>query len=181
MANYTLKPFKAFVFEHDRDFVVSIQLTDWSAAAILETVDPQRMLAASAVTMDGNVAWIKNGNRRSMKWSMAAIVLSNYRTRRKEPTAQPVIVCAAVRSTASEAIHASPRHFDSIGASSIRNSTNPLDLEQEVEWEEGFLDQFGTFYSRQAAWVIAVNACQIIHRCGGDEADGGTLYSENLY
>jgi hypothetical protein len=45
--------------------------------------------------------------------------------------------------------------------------------------EQGFIDQYGKFYSRKAAWKIAEKEGQIIRRCGGDE--DGTLWSENLY
>lgn len=44
--------------------------------------------------------------------------------------------------------------------------------------EQGFIDQFGEFLTRQEAWKVAVAANQIIRRVGGDE---GRLYSENLY
>lgn len=44
--------------------------------------------------------------------------------------------------------------------------------------DEGFIDQFGNFLTREEAHVIAVKQNQIIRRCGGDES---RLYSENLY
>lgn len=47
--------------------------------------------------------------------------------------------------------------------------------------EQGFIDAKGTFLSREAAYSRADALNQIKHRCGGDEANGGTLYSENLY
>lgn len=47
--------------------------------------------------------------------------------------------------------------------------------------EQGFIDQHGIFMDRNEAWIVAEAAGQIIRRVGGDEADGGTLYSENLY
>ena len=47
--------------------------------------------------------------------------------------------------------------------------------------EQGFIDQRGVFMSRTEAWQVAVTAGQIIRRVGGDDAGGGTLYSENLY
>lgn len=50
-----------------------------------------------------------------------------------------------------------------------------------VKMIQGFVDNRGTWYSRQAAWVVAEAAGQIYRRCGGDASDGGTLYSENLY
>ena len=47
--------------------------------------------------------------------------------------------------------------------------------------EQGFIDKHGVFHSRTAAWIIAFDAGQVKFRVGGDETDGGTLYSENLY
>lgn len=49
------------------------------------------------------------------------------------------------------------------------------------QWEQGFIDNRGNFLTRQEAWKVAEAAGQIIRRVGGDEANGGTLYSENLY
>ena len=47
--------------------------------------------------------------------------------------------------------------------------------------EQGFIDRNSQFHDRTAAWKIAEPAGQIRRRVGGDETDGGTLYSENLY
>lgn len=47
--------------------------------------------------------------------------------------------------------------------------------------EQGFIDQYGKFHTRTEAWKIADENGQIINRCGGDTANGGTLFSENLY
>ena len=41
--------------------------------------------------------------------------------------------------------------------------------------------QNGKFYTRQEAWRLAQETQQILHRVSGDEAHGGTLFSENLY
>lgn len=46
---------------------------------------------------------------------------------------------------------------------------------------QGFIDQHGVWMDRREAWKVAEAAGQINYRCGGDSADGGTLYSENLY
>lgn len=43
--------------------------------------------------------------------------------------------------------------------------------------EQGFVDQFGTFHDREAAWTIAQAAGQIREQV----STPGTLYSENLY
>lgn len=44
--------------------------------------------------------------------------------------------------------------------------------------EQGFIDQFGNFLSRERALEIAKANNQIMRRCGGDEHQ---LFSENLY
>lgn len=43
--------------------------------------------------------------------------------------------------------------------------------------DQGFVDQFGTFHDREAAWTIAQAAGQIRQVTG----QVGTLYSEDLY
>ena len=47
--------------------------------------------------------------------------------------------------------------------------------------EQGFITSKYRFVTRQEAWKIAVEQKQIVRRVGGDDSDGGTLYSENLY
>lgn len=43
--------------------------------------------------------------------------------------------------------------------------------------EQGFIDQWRAFMTREEAWIVAVAANQIIRDVGCD----GELYSENLY
>ncbi len=76
-----------------------------------------------------------------------------------------------------------PRHWDSTMHAQYDVSLKAFGdkCPQPHEYEEGFIDKRGEFRTRQEAWVIATEADQIIRRCGGDEARGGTLYSENLY
>ena len=47
--------------------------------------------------------------------------------------------------------------------------------------EQGFVTSKQRFVNRREAWKIAVEQHQIVRRVGGDTANGGTLYSENLY
>lgn len=47
--------------------------------------------------------------------------------------------------------------------------------------EQGFITSKYRFVARNEAWKIAVEQQQIVRRVGGDDSDGGTLYSENLY
>lgn len=86
------------------------------------------------------------------------------------------IVCAANKNSATGEVILGVRHWDG-WMYEQRGQVTP-------GWktaEQGFIDQRGQFLTRTQAWVIAEAAGQIIHRCGGDEAEGGTLYSENLY
>lgn len=88
------------------------------------------------------------------------------------------VVCAANRDKFSGDVIIGVRHWDQW-------------MHQQAEsrpgqWcgdphEQGFIDQHSVFMSRTEAWRVAAAAGQIIRRVGGDDADGGTLYSENLY
>lgn len=49
------------------------------------------------------------------------------------------------------------------------------------EEKQGFIDQHGEFLSREEAWNVAKAAGQIVQEVGGNDLNGGTLYSENLY
>ena len=90
-------------------------------------------------------------------------------------TIQPWIVCAANKHPESGRIICGARHYDPIMRAQINAS------EGSESWkgcEQGFIDQFGKFYSREEALDIARRNRQIIRRCGGDERQ---LFSENLY
>ena len=85
------------------------------------------------------------------------------------------VVCAAVRFGGDDGmIFTGPRHFDKTMLSIIRYWPHRLDGPEE----QGFIDQEGNFLTREEAWVVATDACQIIRRVGGD---GSKLFSENLY
>ena len=90
------------------------------------------------------------------------------------------VVCAANRNTFDpDLILLGPRHWDAtMHAQADRLNIRDFGV---LTWEEGFIDQRGEFLTRTEAWKVAEAAKQITRRCGGDEADGGTLYSENLY
>lgn len=88
------------------------------------------------------------------------------------------IVCAANRNRLTGEMLIGVRHCDLL----MRDQRERLsDKGKNSEWEQGFVDRYGKYHDRQEAWKIAFEAGQIIRRCGGDEANGGTLYSENLY
>jgi hypothetical protein len=85
------------------------------------------------------------------------------------------VVCAAIRSSEGKII-AGARHYDSV----MRPLAFPKD-ERKGEWiecEQGFIDQFGTFLTREEAWKIAEANNQIIDK---NVHSAGVLYSEDLY
>lgn len=92
------------------------------------------------------------------------------------------IVCAANRRRNTGELVLGARHFDVLMHHHISLIDQKyVDSAVYVEFEQGFIDQRGSFLSRTKAWKVAEAANQIIRRVGGDTANGGTLYSENLY
>lgn len=64
------------------------------------------------------------------------------------------------------------RHWDPL----MREHANLLGRRGGNE-EQGFIDQWRVFMTREEAWLVAVDAGQIIRDVGCQ----GELYSENLY
>lgn len=64
---------------------------------------------------------------------------------------------------------------------SVLDATDSRMNMRNIKSEAGFVDNFGNFLTRTEAWKVAEAAGQILYRVGGDTANGGTLYSENLY
>lgn len=91
---------------------------------------------------------------------------------------QPRIVCAA-NWTDRGVLVLGIRHHDAFMRQQVRALGHGFSKE-DLDYQ-GFVDQFGKFYSRAEAWKVAEAAGQIIRRVGGNERDGGTLFSENLY
>lgn len=94
----------------------------------------------------------------------------------------PRIVCAATYCLDTNYCFLSIRHFDA----NMHNSIEIYEMAFRPKVVaknciQGFVDQFGKFYDRTEAWKIAEANGQILRRVGGDETNGGTLYSENLY
>lgn len=98
-----------------------------------------------------------------------------------EQIVKPRIVCAANKYLISlgdasfEIMLIGARHWDSCMRDQFKRLVYKVDRETE---EQGFIDQYGKFYTRQEAFVIADENNQIIRRVGGDN---GNLFSENLY
>lgn len=94
-----------------------------------------------------------------------------------EKTYKRRIVCAAIRNKRDGSLILGPRHFDATMRDAIKES-------KRMTWnnaDQGFIDQHGKFLTREEAYMVANAAGQIISQVGGDSANGGTLYSENIY
>lgn len=92
-----------------------------------------------------------------------------------EGKAQPRIVCAACRHE--DIIIVGPRHWDA----TMHRTAELMRVGGKMHFEQGFISQFGDFYNREEAMLIAKTAGQTIdieRGCGGDDKE---LYSEGLY
>ncbi len=98
------------------------------------------------------------------------------------------VVCAANRNKNGDMILGA-RHWDGVMQQAYRIYMNQLDFdEKEVKdltdfKEQGFINTWGEFLTRNQAWKVAEHNNQIINRVGGDTSDKGVgkLFSENLY
>ena len=99
----------------------------------------------------------------------------------------PRIVCAAMRMK-DKSIVIGIRHF-SPDMRFIMQKAYGDNYHLQVE-EQGFIDQFGTFYNRTDAWKLADKNGQIIRPTGWETTstprlpnvgDSALLFSENLY
>jgi hypothetical protein len=93
-------------------------------------------------------------------------------TPNKIDTTRPV-VCAALRQ--GYRIICGPRHFDPVMRQQI------LASEGTGFWrgsEQGFVNTWGEFLTREEALIVALVNEQRVKRCGGDD---DKLFSENLY
>ncbi len=84
------------------------------------------------------------------------------------------VVCAACLDHKTGKIVIGMRHFDDIMRSQMDSTPGP----SWAQSEQGFVDQRGSFLTREEALEIAQKEGQIIRRCDGDEKE---LFSENLY
>lgn len=96
---------------------------------------------------------------------------------------QRFVVCAAMRKNG--VIVCGARHFDPIMRRQIA-----LNGMGHTDWEQGFIDQFGEFLTREEAWKVADAAGEIrrptgfedfLHARPANVGDEGMLFSENLY
>lgn len=84
------------------------------------------------------------------------------------------VVCAAIRDKLGRIVTGA-RHFDAVMIEQIRRTVPDQDAFRTAE--QGFIDQFGNFLTREAAMTVATKWGQIIR----DDEGRQSLYSENLY
>ncbi len=88
-----------------------------------------------------------------------------------------VVVCSAIRIRSTGQLVCGPRHSDCI-RTAYDLGLRTIDDQYVLPYDQGFVDQFNEYLTRQEAWEVASAAGQIVRRCGGDD---GVLFSENLY
>lgn len=91
------------------------------------------------------------------------------------------IVCSANRYLSNGMLILGIRHWDRFMHQQATNLENEgiVAAEDHRNMEQGFVDQFGNFLTREEAWEIASSRDQIVRT--GQGFSGPKLYSENLY
>jgi len=85
------------------------------------------------------------------------------------------VVCAAL--AYKDILILGARHFDHTMINQI-SSNDKAPFVAGKAWEQGFINTWGEFLTREEAWIVAEHNNQIIKRVGGDDKK---LFSENLY
>lgn len=83
------------------------------------------------------------------------------------------IVCAANRRKSDGLVICGARHLDNI----MRNVADRIGDTKGHEWDQGFIDQFGHYVTREDAAIIVKMNNQPLR----ERVRGGMLFSENLY
>lgn len=89
---------------------------------------------------------------------------------------KPRIVCSAIRAKDGDVL-LGIRHYSHDMVVQIQNRKDGDKFHHLSGTNQGFVDQFGKYYTRQEAWIIAKDNNQIAR----DIDVIGTLYSEHLY
>ena len=92
-----------------------------------------------------------------------------------QPKPNQRVVCAANRFPCGTIVLGA-RHYDML----MHKTIEALGIGRAIA-EQGFVDQWGDYLTRQQAWRVAQVAGQIRKTLPSNDSKGGTLYSENLY
>ena len=91
------------------------------------------------------------------------------------------VVCAAIRAADGE-ILLGIRHYSTDMHRQIEQRRDGAKFAHRMDSDQGFVDQFGKYLTREEAYQVAQANGQITrpHACG-EGLDGPKLYSEGLY
>lgn len=91
------------------------------------------------------------------------------------------VVCAAIRADDGSVL-LGIRHYSHDMHDQLHARTDAWKFKHRHDPDQGFVDQWGIFMSREEAFVVASVAGQIVHveNCG-EGLNGMKLYSEGLY
>ena len=91
------------------------------------------------------------------------------------------VVCAAIRSADGDLL-LGIRHYSMDMHEQIATRRDSTKFKHRHDHDQGFVDQYGVYMTREEAYKVAQAAGQIIHpeACGAG-LDGPKLYSEGLY
>lgn len=91
------------------------------------------------------------------------------------------IVCAAIRAFDGELL-LGIRHYSMDMHKQIERRSDGDKFKRRLDSDQGFVDQWGVFISREEAYQIAEQTGQLVYpdACG-DGLEGKRLYSEGLY
>jgi len=91
------------------------------------------------------------------------------------------VVCAAIRGLHGN-LMLGIRHYSMDMHTQLAVRSDRDSLQHRLDPDQGFVDQYGVYMTREEAYEVAQAAGQIIYpeACGGG-LDGPKLYSEGLY
>ena len=102
-------------------------------------------------------------------------------TEMTEERTQRRVVCAAIRA-ADGSLLLGIRHYSRDMHEQIRQRDDGAMFKHRHDPDQGFVDQFGAYMTREEAYQVAKAAGQILHPSAcGNGLDGPKLYSEGLY
>lgn len=91
------------------------------------------------------------------------------------------VVCSAIRAADGELL-LGIRHYSADMHRQIAKRTDGEKFKHRLDQDQGFVDQFGVFMTREEAYVVAYTERQIVYpESCGEGLDGQKLYSEGLY
>jgi hypothetical protein len=91
------------------------------------------------------------------------------------------VVCAAIRAADGDVL-LGIRHYSNDMHWQLGRRVDGQKFKHRHDEDQGFVDQYGVFMSREEAYAVALAAGQIAHpQACGVGLDGPKLYSEGLY